>query len=100
MAEVMLPFSDEFSDFDENGDKLITYKEFVSAVLRSVNMADPEELQEPFVFADFDGKYFVDFLGLSYWLTGKGYKNNKLCVTEIIDIHFEMFRTDTLNVFF
>lgn len=55
MMEVILPFSDKFTDYDMNGDKLITYYEFKFAVSRSVNMADIEELREPFEFADFDG---------------------------------------------
>ncbi|XP_053396678.1 uncharacterized protein LOC123553279 [Mercenaria mercenaria] len=60
MTEILLPFSDEMSDYDMNGDKLITYKEFQLAVLRSVNLADPEELREPFAFADFDGDGILD----------------------------------------
>lgn len=55
MIEVILPFSDKYTDYDMNGDKLITYEEFVFAVLSTVNMADAEELREPFIFADFDG---------------------------------------------
>lgn len=55
MTEVILPFSDEMSDYDTNGDKLISYEEFVFAVMRSVNMADPKELREPFEFSDVDG---------------------------------------------
>lgn len=58
MAEVLLPFSDEMIDFDINGDKLITYEEFKHAVLSSVDLVEPEELQEPFTFSDFDGNVF------------------------------------------
>ncbi|XP_053396798.1 EF-hand calcium-binding domain-containing protein 1-like [Mercenaria mercenaria] len=60
MTEVLIPFSDEMSDYDMNGDKLVTYEEFVFAVLGSVNLADPEELIEPFLFADFDGNGVLD----------------------------------------
>jgi hypothetical protein len=59
MTEIMLPFSDEISDYDMNGDKLVTYEEFVFAVLRSVDLADPKELRVPFVFADFDGNIYI-----------------------------------------
>ncbi|XP_060565559.1 uncharacterized protein LOC132724645 isoform X1 [Ruditapes philippinarum] len=60
MTEIMLPFSDEISDYDMNEDKLVTYEEFVFAVLRSVDLADPKELRVPFVFADFDGNGVLD----------------------------------------
>lgn len=51
----MIPFSDEISDYDMDGDKLITYHEFEWSVLRSVNLEDPNELWEPFANADLDG---------------------------------------------
>ncbi|XP_053398055.1 uncharacterized protein LOC123553278 [Mercenaria mercenaria] len=60
MTEILLPFSDEMSDYDMDDDKVITYKEFEFAVSRSVNLADPEELHEPFAFADFDGDGVLD----------------------------------------
>lgn len=52
---MLLAFSDNFRDFDTNEDKLISYEEFVFSVMRSVDMADAEELQEPFIFADVNG---------------------------------------------
>ncbi|KAL4232561.1 hypothetical protein ACF0H5_007252 [Mactra antiquata] len=58
--EVLLSFSDKMSDYDLNGDKLISYEEFLSAVLRTVPLADPNQLEEPFIFADFDDDGFMD----------------------------------------
>jgi hypothetical protein len=55
MTEILIPFSDEMSDFDINLDKIITYDEFRFAVLTSVSLVEPDELREPFIFADFDG---------------------------------------------
>jgi len=55
LNEVMIPFSDKMSDFDGNGDGCISYEEFVSAVERTVRLADNEELLEPFIIADLDG---------------------------------------------
>ncbi|WAR08493.1 hypothetical protein MAR_018451 [Mya arenaria] len=48
----VLAFSDDFSDYDMNGDKRIEYEEFVFTVMKSVGLADPLELREPFKFAD------------------------------------------------
>ncbi|KAL4232560.1 hypothetical protein ACF0H5_007251 [Mactra antiquata] len=58
--EVLLSFSDQMSDYDFNGDKLIAYEEFVWAVIRTVPLADPQQLEEPFMFADFDGNGVLD----------------------------------------
>ncbi|KAH3736733.1 uncharacterized protein LOC127851413 [Dreissena polymorpha] len=49
---VTLAFSDDVNDYDINGDKLVVFEEFMYAVMRSVNLADPQELREPFDFAD------------------------------------------------
>ena len=53
---VLYPFSDDFTYYDINGDKEIEYGEFVLAVTKEFPMADPEELREPFVWADANGK--------------------------------------------
>jgi len=34
---------------------LISYEEFVFSVMRSVDLADSSELEEPFIFADVNG---------------------------------------------
>jgi len=47
------------SDFDGNGDGRISYEEFVSAVERTVRLADDEELFEPFIIADADGRWTI-----------------------------------------
>ncbi|XP_060600193.1 uncharacterized protein LOC132753714 [Ruditapes philippinarum] len=60
MTEILIPFSDEMSDFDINLDKIITNDEFRFAVLTSVNLVEPDELREPFIFADFDGNGVLD----------------------------------------
>jgi len=61
-AEVLFPFSDKMSDFDGNGDGRISYEEFVSAVERTVRLADNEELLEPFIIADLDGKWLYFYV--------------------------------------
>ena len=53
---ILIPFSDNFDNYDYNGDKMIEYHEFMLAVTSSVGLIHPEELMEPFVFADADGK--------------------------------------------
>jgi len=58
-AEILIPFSDNMSDFDGNGDGRISYEEFVSAVERTVRLADLDELWEPFVIADVDGRLTI-----------------------------------------
>ena len=57
--EIMVPFSDEFSDYDTNGDKLIAYEEFVFVVIKTVTLADPSQLREPFAMADANGELFL-----------------------------------------
>ncbi|WAR28378.1 hypothetical protein MAR_014082 [Mya arenaria] len=52
MSVNIVPFSDDISDYDVNGDKRVNYEEFVFAVTRTVNLADPTELRRPFTFAD------------------------------------------------
>ncbi|KAH3736730.1 uncharacterized protein LOC127851415 isoform X2 [Dreissena polymorpha] len=56
----MVPFSDEFSDYDTNGDKLIAYEEFVFVVIKTVTLADPSQLREPFTMADANGDGVLD----------------------------------------
>ncbi|XP_052783500.1 uncharacterized protein LOC128219644 [Mya arenaria] len=58
----LLAFSDDFRDYDMNGDKRIEYEEFVFTVMRTVELAEPLELREPFNFADFnlDGELNTD----------------------------------------
>ena len=56
----MYPFSDDFNDYDFNGDKEIEYEEFVFAVMSQFPMGDPEELREPFVWADANGKFILN----------------------------------------
>ncbi|WAR08511.1 hypothetical protein MAR_018469 [Mya arenaria] len=51
----LLPFSDDFRDYDMNDDKRIEYEEFVYTVMRSVGLSEPMELREPFNIADFNG---------------------------------------------
>ena len=53
----MYPFSDDFTDYDMNGDKEIEYEEFVFAVMKTFPMAEPEELREPFIWADANGNF-------------------------------------------
>jgi len=50
------------SDFDGNGDGRISYEEFVSAVERTVRLVDYEELLEPFIIADLDGKWLYFYV--------------------------------------
>lgn len=52
---MLLAFSDNFQEYDTNGDNLISYEEFVFSIMSSVNMADATELQEPFILADANG---------------------------------------------
>ena len=56
---MMYPFTDEWSDYDDNGDGRISYEEFVFAVLRTVPLAEFDELREPFIVADLNGMYFL-----------------------------------------
>ena len=51
----MYPFSDEFTDYDLTRDKQIEYEEFVFSVMSKFPLNDPEELREPFVWADANG---------------------------------------------
>ncbi|WAR28190.1 hypothetical protein MAR_013894 [Mya arenaria] len=55
-----VPFSDDISDYDVNGDKRVNYEEFVFAVTRTVNLAEPTELRRPFTFADVNGDGELD----------------------------------------
>ena len=55
----MVPFSDEFSDYDTNDDKQISYEEFVFVVIKTVTLADPSQLREPFFIADDNGEQFL-----------------------------------------
>lgn len=54
---MILAFSNNFTDFDTNGDNLISYEEFVFSVMGSVDMANAEELEEPFLAADSNGTF-------------------------------------------
>ncbi|XP_052783331.1 uncharacterized protein LOC128219552 [Mya arenaria] len=58
--ENLVPFSDDISDYDVNGDKRVNYEEFVFAVTRTVNLAEPTELRRPFTFADVNGDGELD----------------------------------------
>lgn len=63
------PFSDDFTDYDINDDKLIEYEELVFAVMREFPMAQPEELREPFIWADANGDDRLDmdeFMGAPF----------------------------------
>ena len=51
----LIPFSDNFDNYDLNGDKMIEYQEFRRAVTFSVDLTDPDQLMEPFIFADANG---------------------------------------------
>ena len=53
---VIYPFSDEFNDYDFNRDKQIEYEEFVFSVMSQFPLGDPEELREPFIWADANGR--------------------------------------------
>ena len=52
---VIYPFSDGFNDYDFNRDKQIEYEEFVFSVMSQFPLGDPEELREPFIWADANG---------------------------------------------
>lgn len=54
---VMIPFSDEMSDYDMNNDKRISYPEFASTVFNLVDLKNPDRLLEIFMFSDFNGRY-------------------------------------------
>ncbi|KAH3736729.1 uncharacterized protein LOC127851407 [Dreissena polymorpha] len=59
-STIMVPFSDEFSDYDTNDDKQISYEEFVFVVIKTVTLADPSQLREPFFIADDNGDGVLD----------------------------------------
>lgn len=52
---VIVPFSDKFTDYDKDSDGFITFKEFLEAVMSTVNISDPEDLILPFRDSDTDG---------------------------------------------
>ena len=54
--KIMYPFSDNFNEYDLNGDKQIEYEEFAFTVMAEFPMQQPEELREPFAWADVNGK--------------------------------------------
>lgn len=53
----MLPFSDDFDDYDTNKDGVICFEEFAFAVMKTIDLSDPRELEEPFFEADSNGSY-------------------------------------------
>ena len=56
---MIYPFSDEFNDYDFNRDKQIEYEEFVFSLMSQFPLGDPEELREPFIWADANGKDII-----------------------------------------
>lgn len=52
---VFVPFPDKFNDYDKDSDGFITFKEFLEAVMSTVNLSDPEDLIQPFSDSDKNG---------------------------------------------